>query len=207
MSLNPEDPAEPTEISTKTTKTRPSSPTYRQPLECKNCSLPLNPITERSDSFAMSITSTMQQAGVADELPLIPARPTSSPVDSARGKRVLICFPVGWPPKLFRRKAKTTDSSSHAGNDVNRSAAPAKAASEGSVQNLAPNLQTTNKHMSPIQEDVVESPTSYSDQRMSSPVQLTCTCKGVMNDAGYPDVVSVYCVLSFTRITLVLFFF
>ncbi len=28
-----------------------------------------------------------------------------------------------------------------------------------------------------------------------------------MNVAGYPAVVSVYCVLSFTRITLVLFFF
>lgn len=194
MSLNPNDPTEPTETSCTTTTSRPTSPTRI----CKSCSLPLEPIQERSNSFAMSMSSAMQHVGQADEDPLVP---TSQPVRSKKDKRVLGCIPIGrlsWPPRLFKRKAKTTDSSSNVGENVNGRAMPTKAASEGSVLSLPPITPVSNnKLMSPIQEDVVDSPISYWDrQRVSSPEPLACACKGIANDAGYPDVVcsAYYCV-------------
>lgn len=212
MSLNPDDPMKPTETSTKTSKTtttRPSSPTHRQHRICRSCSLPFDPIPERTDSIAMSIASTLQHGGMPDGVAFTLPRQSSQP---KKDKGVLACLrhaKINWPPKLFKRKAKTMDGSSNVRHDVIKGAMSVKAASEGS---FLPNALSKRNTMTPIQENgavEVESPTTYlplpEDQRMSSPEPMVCTCisKGAMNDAGYPDVVSVFCTPSFTRITFV----
>lgn len=185
MCLNPEDPKEPTETSTKTTKTKtthPSSPIRRQPHVCRTGSFPLQPIQERTDSFAAS----MQRSRTADDEPLVSGKASFLPVTSKTDKHVLGCIPVSrfsWPLKVFKRKAETTGSSSKAGDNVNK-VTPAKAVSEGILHKL----------MIPIKEDhALESSTNYlGEERMSSPEPMPCTCEGAINDAGYPDVVSAY---------------
>ncbi|KLO09887.1 hypothetical protein SCHPADRAFT_907399 [Schizopora paradoxa] len=200
MSLNPEDPSKPTETSTstsKTTTTRPSSPSRRHPRVCRSCSLPFDQIPERTNSIAPSIASAMQNGAMVDSVAFNLSRPLAHKKD----KGVLSCLRharISWPPKIFRRRAKTMDVFSFgARHDVIKGVMSPKAASEGTY---LPHPLSKRSTMTAIQENgvaEVESSISYSplseNQRIASPEPMVCTCsnKGVMNDAGYPDVISI----------------
>lgn len=197
MSLKLEGPAGTAVSTVVTSSTRPTSPTQRQHRRCESCKLPV--LEERSNSLP-SFVSTMEQQGMSDRAPLITPRTSSpSPSPSQKGSRILACIPfnsvkLGWlPSKFFKRKAKTTDCSPSAGNDVNKRTAPTKAASEGSVMNeaIAP---PNNNHMSTIMEDeVVESPTNTEQTPLSRTTSLepTCLCKRVINNIRRPNVISI----------------